>query len=228
MGRFFSMDNPIMRVLAKIIDAFYISVLWILFSIPIVTLGASTQALYYTVHKCLKGDRGYVWGSFWQSFKDHFLENLLITVIFEGLFAFVTYDRLLMDEWIAVGSEYTKIFGVMFYVFCFLQGFFIVWFIETVCYRARFEMDWKGSLKNSIKILLAFLPTSLLTGLLIVVSVLLFYIIPFGLIPFLIMFLPAVDALALDFMYERIYRRFMNEEDRQLEEEYDYDRKRDR
>ncbi len=226
MGKFFNMDNPIMRVLAKIIDAFYISVLWIFFSIPIVTLGASTQALYYTVHKSLKGDRGYVWESFWTAFKDHFKETLLITVIYEVLFALVTFDRFLMGSWIDAGAGNVKVFGVLLYVFIFLQFLLIVFFVATCCYRARFEMDWKGSLKNSVRISLAFLPTSLLVLGLLLLSVLSFDLISFSMWPFLIMFLPAVDALVLDFLYERIFRRFMTDEEKTLEEEYDQDRKR--
>ena len=47
MGNFFSTDGPLFEGMAYIINIIYVSVLWILFSIPIITIGASSTALYY-------------------------------------------------------------------------------------------------------------------------------------------------------------------------------------
>ena len=49
MGNFFSTDGPLFEGMAYIINIIYVSVLWILFSIPIITIGASSTALYYLV-----------------------------------------------------------------------------------------------------------------------------------------------------------------------------------
>ena len=51
MGNFFSTDGPLFEGMAYIINIIYVSVLWILFSIPIITIGASSTALYYTDRK---------------------------------------------------------------------------------------------------------------------------------------------------------------------------------
>ena len=69
MDDLFNYDNKFFRFMNKVADGFYVSILWILFCIPIVTAGASTTALYYTVHKSLRRNRGYVWKNFWESFK---------------------------------------------------------------------------------------------------------------------------------------------------------------
>ena len=47
MGRFFNYDSPLFSSINKIVDCVFLSLLWFVFSIPIVTMGASTSALYY-------------------------------------------------------------------------------------------------------------------------------------------------------------------------------------
>ena len=64
MNNIFNYDNGFFRVVNKIVDGFWASILWFIFSLPVVTFGASTTAFYYTVHKSLRGNRGYVWRSF--------------------------------------------------------------------------------------------------------------------------------------------------------------------
>ncbi|MBO6214439.1 MAG: YesL family protein [Lachnospiraceae bacterium] len=220
MSKFFNPDNAFFRVMGKIIDAFYLSLMWMAFCLPLVTAGASTQALYYTAHKSLKGDRGYVWESFWNSFKDHIKESILISVILEIFFVLVTIDKIMMKDWMQQPVANAAVFGVMYYVFFVLQFVIIVWFVEVSCYRARFNMDWKGSLKNSAKIAVAYLPTSVLTVIVLIAAALGIYIFPISVI-----FMPAIVALVLDYMYERIYRKLMTDEERELEEAYDRDRK---
>ena len=42
--KFFSVDSPLYRFLSKLLDVIRLNFLWILFSIPLVTIGASTVA----------------------------------------------------------------------------------------------------------------------------------------------------------------------------------------
>ena len=51
MGGLFNYDNPIWRFVGRIWDLFILNLLWVLCSIPIVTFGASTTAMYYCTMK---------------------------------------------------------------------------------------------------------------------------------------------------------------------------------
>ena len=42
----FNYDNPVWRFIGKLGDLIILNVLWLITSIPIVTIGASTTALY--------------------------------------------------------------------------------------------------------------------------------------------------------------------------------------
>ena len=60
----FSYDNKVFDVINKIVDWLFVSLLWLLFSLPVVTVGASTTALFETVHKVIRRGKGYVWRTF--------------------------------------------------------------------------------------------------------------------------------------------------------------------
>lgn len=72
----------IMSFLNRIADIVILSVLWCFYSIPIITIGASTAALYHTVIKVIRQDRGYVLQTFHHSFKGNLKSTLLSSIIF--------------------------------------------------------------------------------------------------------------------------------------------------
>lgn len=89
MNGIFNLDNPVMRFLSKVFDVMFLSVLWGLFCMPIVTIGASTTAMYYATVKVIRRERGYIFREFWKSFKMNFLQataSWVLIVIATGLF----------------------------------------------------------------------------------------------------------------------------------------------
>ena len=53
-----------MRGIRKIVELMYIGMLWFICSIPLVTLGAATAALYEVLLKAVKNQEGYLFKSF--------------------------------------------------------------------------------------------------------------------------------------------------------------------
>ena len=68
----FNWDNIVFQMLGKLVDCVWVSILWVICCIPVFTIGASTTALYYTVHKSIRGDRGYTTRTFFGAFRDNF------------------------------------------------------------------------------------------------------------------------------------------------------------
>ena len=64
MSKLFAYDNPIWTVMGKVADVIILSILWFLFSLPIVTIGASTSALYYVTLKLAEDKEGDLFQSF--------------------------------------------------------------------------------------------------------------------------------------------------------------------
>ena len=53
---FFNYDNPIWRFIGRLGDMVVLNILWIICSIPIITIGASTTALYYCTLKIVRNE----------------------------------------------------------------------------------------------------------------------------------------------------------------------------
>lgn len=79
MGRFFNQDNPVSRFLAGTIDLIALNALFILTSLPIVTMGASLTALY-SVLLWRKDDDSYLYKIYFSSFKENFRQATIIWV----------------------------------------------------------------------------------------------------------------------------------------------------
>ena len=52
----FNYDNPVWRFIGKLGDLILLNILWIVCSIPIVTAGAATTAVYYVTLKLVRDE----------------------------------------------------------------------------------------------------------------------------------------------------------------------------
>jgi len=78
---FFNYDNPVWRFIGKFGDLILLNILWLVCSIPIFTIGASTTAVYYVTLKLARDDDGYTIRSFFKSFKENFKQSTIIWLI---------------------------------------------------------------------------------------------------------------------------------------------------
>jgi uncharacterized membrane protein YesL len=205
--------NRIVTFLSKMADSVILAALWVISSLPVFTIGASTTALYYTVHKALVRNHGYIWRTYWDAWKDNFkqataawLVQLVVLIIF-------ALDIVIMRSVADQASGY-KVLLYMFYV---LMAALIVWIYYTIGYQARFENTLKNSLKNAGTIAFLNLPWSLL---ILVIFVLVVLVV--SMIPILLFLLPTVQIILYDVILERIFRKYMKPEE--LEHELENDR----
>ena len=79
--RFFSYDSKFGRLFLKISYACCLNTLWFICCLPIVTIGASTTALYYTSFKIAKDEGSFITTMFFRSFKQNFKQATMIWLI---------------------------------------------------------------------------------------------------------------------------------------------------
>lgn len=91
------------EVMGKIADAAALSLLWLLFCIPVVTIVPSSAALYYSVVKNLRRGRGKLPAVFWKSFRGNFRQGVVLTVL-TGVYGMVTVSWLLFAGQFAAAS----------------------------------------------------------------------------------------------------------------------------
>ncbi len=94
--KFFSYDSPFGRLFLKISHACCLNFLWLVCCLPVVTIGASTTALYYTSFKIVKDEGSFITTMFFRSFRQNFRQATVIWLIMLGIGALLGADVVLL------------------------------------------------------------------------------------------------------------------------------------
>lgn len=210
MDNIFNYDNPVFRVLNKLVDMVILSACWIIACIPVFTAGAASVALYDTTRRVIHHDGGYVWSGFWGAFARNFkastkawLIQLVIIIVLAGDI-YITWKALNAGE----------TWGNMSVIFLIMFLFVAAWIFYTFAYISRFEQTTKITLKNTAIIMIANLPWTVLVIIAFVVVALLIYLFPVAII-----ILPAMFSRLNEAIFERIFKKIMLEKDEKKAEE---------
>lgn len=149
-GNLFSMDNPVWKYLGRIWDAVWLTILWAVFCLPVITIGASTTALMYVALKIMKDEEGNVTRQFVDTFKLNFKQATIVWLIV-ALIGVVLGVNLWF--YYQVDNSFGKIFFIVLLVFTYvflmvLHYIFAVLarFDNTV--RNLFALSFLMSVKN--------------------------------------------------------------------------------
>lgn len=91
-SQFFNYDNPVWRFIGKFFDIMILNVLWIVCSIPLFTIGASTTAVYYVTLKLVRDEEGSTTKQFFKSFKENFKQATLIWLLLLAAGTVIAFD----------------------------------------------------------------------------------------------------------------------------------------
>ena len=79
--KFFSYDSKFTQLMLKLCYACYLNLLWFVCSLPIVTIGASTTALYYVCFKIVRDEEHHVGRLFFRAFLAEGSHNVQLIVV---------------------------------------------------------------------------------------------------------------------------------------------------
>lgn len=77
----FNLDSPLMRGVNRVLMILYMGILWFVCSIPILTVGASTAAMYEVLLKLAKDLEGNITRDFFQGFKSNLKQGIAVWLI---------------------------------------------------------------------------------------------------------------------------------------------------
>ena len=83
--KFFSYDSKFSQVILKVAQGCYLNLLWMVFSLPVITLGAATAALYRMTLKIARGEEPSVTQQFLRGFKEDFKQATVLWLILLGV-----------------------------------------------------------------------------------------------------------------------------------------------
>ncbi len=156
MGGLFAVDGKGFRFLSTASDLVILNLLWLLCCLPIVTIGASTTALYAMLIKMVRHEDGYLVRGFFSSFRLNLRQATGIWLIFLGVIAVLYFDFYFSAHAPFEGA------AVLFVPFAMVAGLLALTMLYVFPMQAVFENRIWKTFKNSLFMALAHLPISVL------------------------------------------------------------------
>ena len=144
----FSPDSKLYKAISFAGNMLLLNLLWILFSLPLITVGASTLALYSTFFKMMEGTEGYMFKDFWKGFKSNWKQGTILWLITlaAGYGFYLDFQILKTDPGIPV--IVASIVAFVFVCFSLLYAYPL-----SARYENKFYMHIKNSFLLSTKYL---------------------------------------------------------------------------
>jgi len=150
-------DNAVMRGLGRLCDFMILNLLWIIFSIPLFTIGASTTALYTVMLKIVKNEEGYIFKGFLVAFKDNFKQATLLWLPLSAVGIILMINFNLIGQFESPGIRIA--FQIIFTIMSVLLIFILLYIFPLI---ARYENTFKQSIQNALLLSIARLPYTIL------------------------------------------------------------------
>ena len=119
----FREDGPLYKMMWTLADMFVINILWLVFSLPIVTIGASTAAAIEVNMRIVKKEESYIWKNFWSAFKKNFIDGtklfFLLVIIVYFLYLNIQYFFISENLFQLAIISMAAIFTVLCYLYAF-------------------------------------------------------------------------------------------------------------
>ena len=214
MGGFFNYDNPVWRFVGRIWDLFILNLLWVICSIPIITFGAATTAMYYCTLKVAKDrDSGGMFMLFFHSFKDNIKQSTLIWIIMAVTGGILFFDIRFFSIYAPIQNTFIRM--IIFTVTCFLMLLWLFIFLYVFPIQAKFinpiKQTFKLALFMSIKHLVR---TVIILAGSIVILVVVYYLIMrlLGVMSMLVLVLGSGISLFQASQFNMVFDKYINEE----------------
>lgn len=148
-------SNSVFRGIMKIGNIWWLNILWLVTSLPVITIGASTTALIYASMK-LHDDDGYPTSNFFHSFQQNFKQATALWAIYGAVGALLAYALIFWNQMRVAGAHiFVMMIGIIYllsslYVF-FVQAKFVHTVADTIRYSFRLAFrHWKETLMMAV------------------------------------------------------------------------------
>lgn len=194
---FCNSESPFWRFIGKTFQIIALSILWIVCSLPILTMVSSSIALYAAITKHVRAG---VPGTF-RCFFRVFWKNLLKGILTELLWLFIAIIPILGYLLFILQSG----FSIISIVYCFTLMIPLVIFSWLIPLIARYEFSFWDAHKSALETALRHILQSL-TLVLLAIPVILLCVI----VPYIIPLAPGVLCLLQSFITEKVFIQTMD------------------
>lgn len=156
MKHFFSMDNNFFGIMTRIADLLILNFLFLVCSMPIITIGASVTALYSITLKMTTNDETYMFKGFIKAFKENFKASTIVWLIFIAIGLVFSADFFFTSLFNTM-----KISSILRVVFTGLSIIVFIMLSYVFPIVAKFYNTTGNYIKNSFLMALCHLPQTL-------------------------------------------------------------------
>jgi len=203
MERFFNSENWFWQGFGRLADYFILSILWMLTSLPVLTAGAASIAMYDTAAHCFRYGEKDMIGRFFRTFRKELLRGVALTVFWGVLALALNLGYQIVNGNTPSGGIWPLVSVVYFCTLIIPLGC-ICW---SIILESRFVYGFSQLLKNSLLFTFAHLPQTLIITAL--------FVLTFNLcltFPFFLMILPGVMGQLQTKFAEKVLEKYMPEE----------------
>lgn len=161
MINLFGIDNKFFETLEKISNIVILNFLYILFSIPIITIGASTTATYFVAMKIVQNEEGYIFRTFIKSFKENFKISTIVWIMIMLVGGVLILDFHISNA--IPNSSISNIFKLILTMVSIIIIFNITYVFPIIC---KFDNSIKNTIINATLISIQNLPYTIIMSLL--------------------------------------------------------------
>lgn len=210
MSNFFNMDNPFFTFLSKVCDVIFLSFIYILICIPIITIGPANTAMYYATVKVIRRERGYLFREFFKAFKLNFKRAAAIGVVLSIMYIIIGFD--IYASWASLSGN-TSVSSIMFGIYIAIALILTSFTVYVFPVLSRFELKTKQLIKVVFFMSMKHLPFSL-----VMVAIQVAAIVGVIFMPILVFVLPVSSAFLISLLMERIFKKYMPKSEQPEEE----------
>jgi uncharacterized membrane protein YesL len=195
----FNPENSFWEFMTNMTNVLFVGLIWLICCIPIITIGASTTALYDYTLKMADNREGYVLKSFFRSFKDNFIKSTLLWILMLLGAGFLVVDGYIC---LRMGTPFGKF---LFFAIAAIGIMYIIICIYIFPVLAFFQVNIKEGVKNACIMGVGSLPITVLIIIILAMGGLIIYA-----APYLIFALGSFAAYVSSFCFLSVFRKFVN------------------
>lgn len=209
-GGIFNVENKMWQFLNRMTDLFMLSMLAVVFSIPVVTIGSAMCGFYFGAMRIFEDTDGGVWSDFWYAFRKSFRQATIL-----WLCQLAAAGVLLLNLWLSMNME--GIAAVIVFALSAVVLLF-VGMVSMFAYpmTARYRFSLRKILSDSVSIVIGWFPHA--CALAVLAALLVYAAYRFH---YLILFVPAVLGYQIARVNTWIFQKFERYDAKNTEDKQD-------
>lgn len=202
-------EGKIGNIFSKVIDLLLVGILWLICSLPIITIGTASSAMYYVVVKCVRHERGHIVRSFFSAFKSNFAASVKVWLIYLAFILLLGFDVYGAGR---LGMTFSLIYRMATRIMIIPLLLPLPW---VFAYISRFEAPFSTLVRYSMYLSVRNLWRTLL--LLVIPAAVLFLCL---FLPGLVPVLPGLCCLAMSYVIEPVLKALSEDSDDSNEDQW--------